>query len=318
MKKAIIVGAGWQDGTIMSDFLCKQNYAVLWIWRSQSTVIWKDFEKYNEEIINILNINEIEELVESTKSDEIYYLAAYHNSSQDIMEDNNILFEKSYNIHVKWYLNFLESIKKFSPTTKIFYASSCLIFGWTETEIQNEDTLPYPNWIYWITKLDWMYLSKLYRDNYEIFASNGILYNHESEYRLPKFVSMKIIQWAIDIKNWKSDKLIIWNLSAKVDRWYAYDYIEAMYKILQHKAWSDFIISSWEIHTVQELVEIVFTYLWLDWTKYVFEDNRIIKRNLWLLHWDNTKIVDMTWWKPKHTFIQMIHKIIDSTIKMQK
>jgi GDPmannose 4,6-dehydratase len=234
------------------------------------------------------------------------------------MEDNNTLFDKSYDIHVKWYLILLESIKKFSPTTKIFYASSCLVFGWTETEIQNEDTIPCPNWIYWITKLDWMYLSKLYRDNYKILASAGILYNHESEYRLPKFVSMKIIQWAIDIKNWKSDKLIIWNLSAKVDRWYAYDYVEAMYKILQYKEWSDFIISSWEIHTVQELVEITFKYLWLDWIKYVIEDNKIIKRNLWLLYWDNTKIVNLTWWKPKHTFIQMIHKIIDSTIQTQK
>lgn len=311
MKKAIIVWAGWQDGTIMLSFLKEKKYAVLWIDRSKTISIWEEFKKYNKEIINILNHNEVDKLIESTKPDEIYYLAAYHHSSQDVLEDNHILLEKSYNIHIKGYANFLESIRKYSPKTKIFYASSCLIFGWTETDIQDENTPPCPNSIYWITKLDWMFLWKLYRDNHNIFAASGILYNHESEYRSPKFVSMKIIQWALDIKKWKSDKLIIGDLSAQVDRGYAYDYIQAMYKTLQQKMPDDFIISSWETHTVQELVEIVFDYLWLDWKKYVMEEKKIIHRHVWLLHWNHNKITRNTLWEPTLWFKKMITWIIN-------
>jgi len=310
MKKAIIVWSGWQDGTIMLNFLKEKKYAVLWIDRSQTIGIGKEFSKYNKEIIDILDSKKIDKLIQSTMPDEIYYLAAYHHSSQDIIEENDILLEKSYNIHVKGYANFLEAIRKFSPTTKIFYASSCLIFGWTETKIQDENTPPCPNSIYWITKLDWMFLWKLYRDSHNIFSTSGILYNHESKYRSPKFVSMKIIQWALDIKNWKSDKLVIGDLSAQVDRWYAYDYIEAMYWILQQKIPDDFIISSWEIHTVQELVEIVFDYLWLDWKKHVMTDKNIIQRKKWILFGNNNKILKNIWWKPSVWFKKMIIDMI--------
>jgi len=311
MKKAIIVWAGWQDGTIMLDFLKEKKYAIVWIDRSQTIGIGKEFLEYNGEIINVLNSNEIDKLIQSTTPDEIYYLAAYHHSSQDVMEENTILLQKSYDIHVKGYANFLESIRKFSPASKIFYASSCLIFGWTKTNIQDENTPPCPNSIYWITKLDWMFLWKLYRDNHNIFATSGILYNHESEYRSAKFVSMKIIQWALDIKNWKSNKLIIGDLSAQVDRGYAYDYIQAMYKVLQYETPEDMIISSWGTHTVKELVEIVFSHVWLDRTKYVVEEKKIIHRHVWLLQWDHKKITDRTWWEPSIWFKEMIINILE-------
>jgi len=315
MKKAIIVWAGWQDGTIMLNFLKEKKYAILWIDRSKIISIGEEFAKYNNEIIDILNSNRIDKLIESTKPDEIYYLAAYHHSSQDILEENNILLENSYNIHVKGYVNFLEAIRKYSLTTKIFYASSCLIFGWTETKIQDENTPPCPNSIYWITKLDWMFLWKLYRDNHNIFTSSWILYNHESEYRSSKFISMKIIQWALDIKNWKSEKLTIGDLSAQVDRWYAYDYIEAMHSMLQQKTPDDFIVSSWETHTVQELVEIVFGYLWLDWQKHIMTDKNIIQRKKWILFGNNSKITRDTWFKPKIKFQNMIINIINEILK---
>lgn len=313
MKKAIIVWSGWQDGTIMLNFLKKKEYAVLWIERSKTISIGKEFAKYNDEIINILNYDQVNTLIESTKPDEIYYLAAYHHSSQDTLEDNTTLLEKSYDIHIKGYTNFLESIRKFSPATKIFYASSCLIFGWTETKFQDENTPPCPNSIYWITKLDWMYLWKLYRNNYNIFAASGILYNHESEYRSPKFVSMKIIQGALDIKKWKNDKLVIGDMSAQVDRWSAYDYVEAMYGILQQKTPDDFIISSWETHTVQELVEIVFDYLWLDRKEHIIIDKSIIQRKKWVLFWNNEKIARTAWFGPKTEFKDMIISIIEKT-----
>lgn len=306
-KTAIIVWVWGQDGKIMRNFLKAKNYNIIWISKEKTSyhgTVWWEIH------IDILDIEQIKTLINIYKPDEIYYLAAHHHSSQDIIDDNILLFEKSYNIHVKWYLNFLEAIKKKSPQTKIFYASSSLIFWWTQTEIQDENTIPCPNSIYGITKLDWIYLGKLYRENYNIFASSGILYNHESEYRSPKFITMKIIQWALDIKNWKSDKLIIWNLSAKVDRWYAYDYVEGMHMILQHNKPEDFVISSGKIHTVQEFIEIVFYYLWLDWREYVMEEKNIIQRKNWILLGDASKIMKDIGWVPHTWFKEMIISII--------
>ena len=296
MKKTIIVWSWGQDGTILTKFLKEKEYQVLWIDK-------------NPDSIDILDIEQVKRVIQEVSPNEIYYLAAYHHSSQEKIEENTLLFEKSYEIHVKWYLNFLEAIRKYNPTSKIFYASSSLIFGDTTTQIQDETTLPSPNSFYGITKLDGMYLGKIYRDQYDIFASTWILYNHESEYRSSKFVFMKIVQGALDIKNWKSDKLILGNLSAEVDRGSAYDYVEAMRKILQIEKADDFIISSGEIHTVQELVEIVFEYLEMDRQKYVIEEGDIIQRKMGKLYGNHQKLTKKLWWRPKLSFKEMITTI---------
>jgi len=293
MKKTIIVWSWGQDGTILTKFLKEKEYQVLWIEKNQISV-------------DILDIEQVNKIIQEVSPNEIYYLAAYHHSSQEKMEENAVLFEKSYEVHVKWYFNFLEAIRRHHPISRIFYASSSLIFGNTTTQIQDETTLPSPNSFYGVTKLDGMYLGKIYRNQYDIFASAWILYNHESEYRSSKFVFMKVIQGVLDIKNWKSDKLILGNLSAEVDRGSAYDYVEAMRNILQTEKADDFIISSGETHTVQELVEIAFEYLGMDWEKYVVEEGGILQRKMGKLYWNHQKITKALGWKPKMKFKDIV------------
>lgn len=307
-KTAVIVWVGWQDGTILWDFLVSKNYNIIWILKNKNIFYWIE---WSDESTDILDINQVDLLIKTYKPDELYYLAAYHHSSQDIVPRDNILFQESTNVHVDWYFNILQSVVNNSLKTKICYASSCLIYGWSDTQKQNEITLPVPNSIYAITKLEWMHLGNWFAEKYDLQIVNAILYNHESEFRSPKFVSMKIIQWAINISKWLQDKLVLGDLSTQVDRWSAYDYVEAMYQLLQSdKVW-DYIISSWKLHTIQDLVEIVFNYFDLDWKQYVKSDENIVQRKTGILFGDNSKIKQNIWWKPKIWFEEMIINIIN-------
>lgn len=121
-------------------------------------------------------------------------------------------------------------------------------------------------------------LCKLYREKYNIFATSGILYNHESEYRTENFISMKIIKSALNIKNKTQKKLIVGNLNSAVDWGYAPDYVKAMHDILSLKIADDFIIATGKLHTVLDFIKISFTYLDLDWQKFISENKKLIKK----------------------------------------
>lgn len=310
-KLAIIVWVWWQDWTLLWNFLKSQNYAIIWIWSTKTTYDWIE---WTQDSINILDKIQVNELIKYYHPDEIYYFAAYHHSSQDIIPSDAETFKNSTDIHVNAYFNFLEAVSLFSKKTKICYASSCLIYWGSHTEQQNELTLPVPNWIYGITKLEWMHLGNWFAEKYKLQVINAILYNHESEFRSPKFVSMKIIDGAIKISKWLQDKIVLWDLSTKVDRWYAWDYVQAMYALLQTDRVWDYIIWSWSLHTIQDLVEIVFEYLGLDWKQYVVTDQSIIQRKKGLLFGDTTKVVRDTGWKVTMNFKEMIVNIIKKII----
>jgi len=307
-KTALIIWVWWQDGKILFDLLKLKNYRIIWISRDKN--VYHDIDGVFEST-DILIKQQVDDLISKYKPDEIYYLAAYHHSSQDSMPDDGELFTKSRETHVDGYFNILQAVQQCSPDTKICYASSCLIYWGSQTEQQDEWTLPVPNSIYGITKLEWMHLGNWYAEKYWLQVVNTILYNHESEHRSSKFVSMKIIDWAIKISKWLQDKIILWNLSTQVDRWYAWDYVKAMHSLLQtDKVW-DYIISSWSLHTIQDLVEIVFDYLHLDWKQHIVTDQSIIQRKKWLLFGDNTKLKEDTEWKLTMNFEEMVFYIID-------
>lgn len=311
-KTAVIIWVWWQDWKILWDFLKWKDYNIIWIWRKKNTYIWiEDNEIIHTDILNKLQVNRI---IEKYKPNELYYFAAYHHSSQDIQPNEEELFTQSTQIHVNGYFNFLNAIKEYSINTKVCYTSSCLIYWWSETDKQNEWTKYAPNSIYAITKLEWMNLWNYFAEKYNLRIVNAILYNHESEYREEKFLTMKIIKWAINISKWLQDKIILWDISKKVDWWYALDYIEAMYLLLQENKKWDYIISSWKLHTISNFIKIVFNYFNLDWEKYVIVNNNIIQRNTWILFWDNMKILNDIWWKPKIWFEEMIIKIIEKTL----
>jgi GDPmannose 4,6-dehydratase len=156
-----------------------------------------------------LSPQDTEYLIEKFLPVQLYYLAAYHHSSEEVTPDDTVLFQKSREVHVDGYLNFLSAIARHSPSTRVCYASSCLIYEGSATEIQSEDTLPVPNSPYAITKLEGMHVGNWYIKKHNLRILNAILYNHESEYRSLNFLSMKVIRAAIAISQGKQNELTL-------------------------------------------------------------------------------------------------------------
>lgn len=306
MKKATIVGANGQDGRFLYDLLSKKGYQLFGIvknFRANTNSEWI-------KPIDISNVQNVFDCIREIQPDEIYYLGAVHNSSEDVLNKNIDLFKKSYNVHVSSLINFLEGIKEFSKKTKLFYAASSHIFGDAEKEPQDENTPVNPKNIYGITKAAGLFACRFYRDNYSMFVSAGILYNHESPLRKQGFVSRKIIRGAINIKNKKQDKLFLGDLTKEVDWGYAADYVDAFYRILQIEKPGDFIIATGMKHSVKEFVEIVFDYLELNWRDYVKEDRNIVKKKGISLVGNPGELKSKTGWHPTVDFKQMIKLLL--------
>ncbi|HPH55013.1 MAG TPA: GDP-mannose 4,6-dehydratase [Smithella sp.] len=309
MKKAIIVGSNGQDGRLLCENLSRCNYHIIGIDQSL-------YQSHAGETCMTLDINDyqaVADLIRTHMPDEVYYLAAFHHSSENLpLQENNKIFSQSFQVHVFALVNFLEAMKIFSKDARLFYAASSHVFGNASIEPQNEQTPFNPIGIYGITKAAGIYACRFYRNQHRLFVSTGILYNHESQYRQPLFVTTKIINGAIDIKNGFQNKLSLGNLDAEVDWGYAPDYVEAFRRILGASMPDDFIVATGKKHTVRDFVEITFSYLGLDWTKYVEEDAKIISKSGAILIGNPEKLVRITGWKPSVDLRGMIKLLLQS------
>lgn len=299
-KTAIIIGSSGQDGKILFSYLKKKGYEVIGIDRRSSGQL----------NIDISDKEEVYRLVKKIKPDHVYFLAAYHKSAQDLIEDYATEFDSSFDVNVLALVNFLEGIRRFSIKTRIFYAASSLMFGGRGSIKKTEKDFFHPDSIYAITKAAGADICRFYRDKHGVFASVGILFNHESEYRTDNFVFMKVIKGALAIKNGRAEKIMLGDLKAKVDWGYAYDFIEAMYLMLKQEKADDFIIATGKLHSVKDLVVSVFAALDLDWKKYVVEDGKILTVRRRPICGDFKKLEKTVGWKPKHSFEEMIKLII--------
>jgi len=310
MKKAIIVGCNGQDGRLLNDLLIRKGY--------KTVGIDKSFIKCPQGIslkpVDIRKTEEVFDLLDIFRPDEVYYLATYHNSAEEIFVENVELFRESYAINVSAFVNFLEGVKKISPVTKIFYAASSHIFGGSDHAPQDENTLINPDGIYAVTKAAGLFMCRFYRTTSSIFASTGILYNHESSLRAEKFISKKIVSGAVNIKNKKQDKLVIGNLRHEIDWGFAPDYVDAMHRIINCAAPDDFIVATGKKNRVLDFVKITFEHLGLDWKPYVVEQKGIITKKNFCRLGNPKKLMDATGWKPSVNFREMIQILVDENL----
>jgi GDPmannose 4,6-dehydratase len=298
---AVIVGSNGQDGQLLTEKLRSLGYEVLGLHRDS---------------IDITNPESVTQFISDTQPKEIYFLAAHHHSSEDACVDDGELFRKSINIHTIATVNFLDAIAYQSPISRFFYASSCLIFPPMANEIQNENTLLLPENAYAITKVAGMMVCRNYRDTKKVFASVGILYNHESSLRSKRFVSRKIASAAVRIAREGSEILILGNLEVKVDWGYAPDYVDAMHKILQLSQPGDYIIATGEAHSVREFVEIAFDHVGLNYQQYVRTNSQILTRSNLMRVGNPSRLKNDTGWNPSISFKEMVRRLVDAEIKL--
>lgn len=311
MKKAIVVGHTGQDGTYLSALLHEKKYDVIGISSRQVSE-----NKYGILNVDVLQLSHVENLFKKIQPDEIYFLAAVHQSSADVQIEVGLLFQRSLDVNVKALINFLECIRKFSLGSKLFYAASSHIFGNPLLSPQNESTLFQPDCIYGITKTAGIRTCHFYRNNHNVFTSVGIFYNHESRLRESKYVSKKIVETAVAIKQGLKNELVLGNLESQIDWGYAPDYMRAVHAMMQLSKADDFIVSSGEIHTIKDFVTGVFDYLKLDWTKFVrVNPGLITKKQKQNLFGNNQKIKTATGWSPAVDFNGLIKILVDEEVK---
>jgi GDPmannose 4,6-dehydratase len=311
MKKALVIGSEGQDGKLLKKLLLNKGYE-LWGLSRGNCLDQSLMAGYFSFDLALDDYSIIKDFIRDVTPDEIYYISAFHHSSQEANTANTLdLIDRSVKINQTGFIKILEIVKLHSPGSRIFYSSSSLIFSGCSSPIQTEETVPEPRCIYSITKCGAMEAAKYYRSEHNIFVSVGIMYNHESSLRKNNFLSKKIINESRLIKENKIDSITIGDLSSATDWGYAPDYVVAMWHLLQQKSPGVFIISSGRSHTVQNWFEILFNYLELDWKNYVKEDPSLIFRKKPLMIGDNRKLL-ATGWMPECSFDDMVIRMYNN------
>jgi GDPmannose 4,6-dehydratase len=315
MKKALVVGHTGQDGFYITELLKNKGYAVTGV--SSSSI--SSASPVAKAPVDIADFGQVSALIQKLEPDEVYYLAAVHQSSSDRAIEEGELFQKSISTNISAFVHFLESIRLHSRQTKIFYAASSHVFGNTNSRMQDENTALAPDCIYGITKAAGLNSARYYRSAHKLFASAGILYNHESPRRASKYVSKKIVETAVAIKRGEKSQLVLGNLDAMIDWGYAPDYMEAAWRILQSDRAEDFIISSGELHSVNDFVSAVFDYLGLDSEAYVTVNPELItKSRKKTLFGNNNKLITETGWSTSVNFLQLVKTLVDAELSQNK
>jgi GDPmannose 4,6-dehydratase len=316
MKTALITGINGQDGSYLSELLLSKGYKVWGILKRNSvaenqTARIPDsvFKKLNLVYGDLTDLSSIISVIQKSKPDEIYNLAAQ--SHVRISFDQPIYTSQVTGLGT---LNVLEAVRLTNKKIKIYQASSSEMFGNNidDDGFQRESTPMNPVSPYGCAKVFSYNICRNYRNSYNMFISNGILFNHESPRRGINFVTNKVAKEAVKIKLGLSNELKLGNLEASRDWGHAKDYVEAMWLMLQHNKSEDFVCSTGISHTVKDLVEYVFSSLELDWEKYVVIDNKYLRpEELKHLKGDCSKIKDVLSWKPKYTFEGMMDEMIE-------
>ena len=316
MKKALITGISGQDGSYLAEYLIELGYEVFGIVRRQSVAENQSsrIQMINDQVKTFYgDLNDessLFKLLKKIKPDEIYNLAA--------MSHVKVSFDvPSYTIKTNalGVLNILEAYKESCPNSRLYQASSSEMFG---NSIDNDgcqrlSTPMNPVSPYGCSKILGFNLVKHYRNAYNLHCCNGILFNHESPRRGTNFVTHKVVKGAVEIKKGLKDELILGNLDSSRDWGHSYDYVRAMYLILNHPDPRDWIVSTGETRTVRQLCDYVFKKLGLDYKDFIKQDKKYMRpEELDYLKGDSSEIRDKLGWKPTYSFERMIDEMIEN------
>ena len=319
--KALITGITGQDGYYLSKLLLENGYEVHGTIRRSSSFNtgridsliskYSEDEKLNLHFSDLLDASSISNLIDKIEPDEIYNLGA---QSHVAVSFSNPLYTSQTSVIGS--ITLLEAVKNSKRDIKYYQASSSEMFGGVNSSVLDEKSLFYPKSPYAAGKMFAHNMSKIYRESYGIFAANGILFNHESPLRGETFVTRKITKAVGRIAHNLQTKLTLGNLDASRDWGYAGDYVEAMFKIMQHGVADDWVVATGETHTVREFVQKAFRHVNLDWEKFVTTDKKYERPNeVEHLLGDASKIKKELLWEPKVGFDELVILMVDSDLK---
>ena len=313
-KKALITGITGQDGSWLAELLLQKGYEVHGLVRrvaleTQTHRLWRIkhiIKKIHLHSASMESYASIFNIIYKVKPDEVYHLAAQSYVSYSFEDEFSTL---STNISGTHYV--LSAIKETGVKTKFYFAGSSEMFGKTTQAPQNEETKFHPRSPYGISKVAGFELTRNYREAYNLHASSGILFNHESERRGFEFVTRKISIGVAKIKLGIENCIELGNLDAQRDWGYAPEYVEAMWLMLQQKEPDDYVVGNGKTHSVKEFVKLAFESLDLDYQKYIkINKNFYRPSEVDILQSDCTKIKNKIGWRPKTSFENLVHKMV--------
>lgn len=321
-KRAFITGIDGQDGSYLSEFLLSKGYEVHGMVRRVSLEdpehhLWRIkhiLDKVKLHAASLESYPSIFKVVEQVKPDECYHLAAQSFVSYSFEDEFSTI---NTNINGTHFV--LSAIKEKVPQCRFYFAASSEQFGMAKESPQNENTPFHPRSPYGISKVAGFHLTQNYREAYGLFASSGLLFNHESPRRGFEFVTRKITNAAAEIKLGLKSELRLGNLDAKRDWGFAGDYVEAMWMMLQQDAPDDYVIATGETHSVKEFIELAFDTVGLNWEKYVVVDDFLYRpAEVFILKGDYSKAQKKFGWKPKVNFKQLVTMMVNADLERFK
>lgn len=313
-KNVLITGITGQDGSYLAELLLDKGYKVYGLRRRTSIPMMENIEPIKNEIEfiegDLLDQGSLMNAVRKSNPDEVYNLAAQ--SFVATSWEQPVLTGQATAIGVT---NMLEAVRLTKPEARFYQASSSEMFGKVVETPQKESTPFYPRSPYGVAKVYGHWITVNYRESYDMYACSGILFNHESPRRGVEFVTRKVTDAVARIKMGLQNELRMGNLDAKRDWGFAGDYVKAMWLMLQQDKPDDYVISTGETHTVQELVEIAFGHAGLNWEEHVVIDQKFVRpAEVDLLLGDSTNAQKKLGWKLEVGFEELVKMMVDSDL----
>lgn len=314
MKRALITGITGQDGSFLADLLLEKGYEVYGLVRRLSRPNLKNIQGILEDVTlldgDLTDQSSLFSAVKNVEPDEVYNLAAQ--SFVGVSFTQPVLTAEVTGVGV---IRMLDAVREFAPEAKFLQASSSEMFGKVQETPQTETTRFYPRSPYGVSKVFAYWATVNYRESYNLWVSNAICFNHESERRGREFVTRKISSAVAEIAYSLRDKLVLGDLSAKRDWGYAPEYVDLMHRILQYHEPDDFVGATGEMHSVTDFLDVAFGIIKEDWAEYV-ELNARFKRpaEVYELRGDASKARHELGWEPKIRFKELVRIMVEADL----
>lgn len=310
-KRALITGITGQDGSYLAELLLSKGYKVFGLRRRTSVPIFDNIEHLKDQIEfidgDLIDLGSLINAVRISDPDEVYNLAAHSFVATSWIQP--IATGQATGIGVT---NMLEAVRLTKPEARFYQASSSEMFGEVVETPQKETTPFYPRSPYGVAKVYGHWITVNYRESYNMYACSGILFNHESPRRGIEFVTRKVSDAVARIKLGLQSELRMGNLDAKRDWGFAGDYVKAMWLMLQQDKADDYVISTGETHTIEELVDIAFSHVGLNWRDYVVIDQKFVRpAEVDLLLGDCSKAKKNLGWELEIGFEELVKMMVD-------